>query len=73
MRKHASTNNIDAARTSKDKKEHKNRRNEWRITKMVLAIFLSFLLSYLPITIVKVLDSKVEQPGKRKLVLKENL
>ncbi|XP_049768742.1 G-protein coupled receptor moody [Schistocerca cancellata] len=39
------------------------RRNEWRITKMVLAIFLSFVVCYLPITIVKVADHRVRHPG----------
>ncbi|XP_054263409.1 G-protein coupled receptor moody isoform X2 [Macrosteles quadrilineatus] len=62
MRKHASSNAKDT-RTGKEKKDQKNRRNEWRITKMVLAIFLSFLLSYLPITVVKVVDSNVERPA----------
>ncbi|VVC92352.1 unnamed protein product [Leptidea sinapis] len=42
--------------TIKDTRETKARRNEWRITKMVLAIFLSFLVCYLPITIAKVAD-----------------
>ncbi|CAG0915872.1 unnamed protein product [Notodromas monacha] len=37
--------------------------NEWRITKMVLAIFLAYVLCYLPITIVKVLDPRVHFPG----------
>uniref|UniRef100_A0A1B6DYU7 G-protein coupled receptors family 1 profile domain-containing protein n=1 Tax=Clastoptera arizonana TaxID=38151 RepID=A0A1B6DYU7_9HEMI len=63
MRKHAAKNPKDINRTSKEKKEAKNRRNEWRITKMVLAIFLSFLVCYLPITIVKVVDSEVQQPN----------
>lgn len=41
----------------------KTRRNEWRITKMVLAIFLSFVLCYLPITIAKICDKEVKLPG----------
>lgn len=48
---------------SKEKRELKTKRNEWRITKMVLAIFLSFLICYLPITIVKVADNEVQFPG----------
>ncbi|CAH2090486.1 unnamed protein product [Euphydryas editha] len=48
--------------TIKDTRETKARRNEWRITKMVLAIFLSFLVCYLPITIAKVADSHVHYP-----------
>jgi hypothetical protein len=43
----------------KDQREAKQKRNEWRITKMVLAIFLSFLACYLPITIIKVADKNV--------------
>jgi hypothetical protein len=46
-------------------KELKLRRNEWRITKMVLAIFLSFVVCYLPITIIKVTDHEVRYPGKK--------
>lgn len=41
-------------------KESKRKRNEWRITKMVLGIFLSFVVCYLPITVVKVVDKKVQ-------------
>jgi Serpentine type 7TM GPCR chemoreceptor Srw len=47
----------------KDQREAKQKRNEWRITKMVLAIFLSFLACYLPITIIKVADKNVHWPG----------
>lgn len=61
MKKHANSAK-DSQRTTKDKKEAKNRRNEWRVTKMVLAIFLSFIVCYLPITIVKVVDSDVKHP-----------
>ncbi|PSN35490.1 G-protein coupled receptor moody [Blattella germanica] len=48
---------------SKEHREMKTKRNEWRITKMVLAIFLSFVVCYLPITIVKVADKDVAYPG----------
>ncbi|XP_030381481.1 G-protein coupled receptor moody isoform X2 [Scaptodrosophila lebanonensis] len=47
----------------KDQREVRAKRNEWRITKMVLAIFLSFVICYLPITIVKVADKDVEHPS----------
>lgn len=47
----------------KERREAKQKRNEWRITKMVLAIFLSFLACYLPITIIKVADKGVSYPG----------
>src|SRR5690349_4277141 len=46
-----------------DQRDAKQKRNEWRITKMVLAIFLSFLACYLPITITKVFDKDVNWPG----------
>lgn len=46
----------------KDQRDAKAKRNEWRITKMVLAIFLSFVLCYLPITITKVFDKDVHYP-----------
>ncbi|XP_068628487.1 G-protein coupled receptor moody isoform X2 [Battus philenor] len=55
-------NNTDKRSTVKDNRDTKARRNEWRITKMVLAIFLSFLVCYLPITIAKVADSHVHYP-----------
>ncbi|XP_014257258.1 G-protein coupled receptor moody isoform X2 [Cimex lectularius] len=57
MRKHAAESN------GKEHKESKTKRNEWRITKMVLAIFLSFLMCYLPITIIKVYDHSVQYPA----------
>ncbi|KAH8294521.1 hypothetical protein KR044_005384, partial [Drosophila immigrans] len=47
----------------KDQREVRAKRNEWRITKMVLAIFLSFVICYLPITIVKVADKDVDHPS----------
>lgn len=47
----------------KDTRDAKAKRNEWRITKMVLAIFLSFVLCYLPITVTKVADKDVQYPG----------
>ncbi|XP_055844569.1 G-protein coupled receptor moody [Episyrphus balteatus] len=47
----------------KDQRDVKAKRNEWRITKMVLAIFLSFIVCYLPITVVKIADKDVYSPG----------
>lgn len=38
------------------------KRSEMRVTKMVLAIFLCFVVCYLPISFVKVLDSEVQHP-----------
>jgi Flp pilus assembly protein TadB len=47
----------------KDQREAKQKRNEWRITKMILVIFMVFLACYLPITIIKVADKDVKWPG----------
>lgn len=47
----------------KDTREAKAKRNEWRITKMVLAIFLSFVFCYLPITVTKIADKDVHYPA----------
>lgn len=46
----------------KDTRDAKAKRNEWRITKMVLAIFLSFVFCYLPITVTKIADKDVHYP-----------
>lgn len=40
-----------------------DRRAEWRVTRMVLAIFVCFLVCYLPITLVKVLDERADYPA----------
>uniref|UniRef100_A0A182QGJ7 G-protein coupled receptors family 1 profile domain-containing protein n=1 Tax=Anopheles farauti TaxID=69004 RepID=A0A182QGJ7_9DIPT len=53
---------VAGARSANDTREAKARRNEWRITKMVLAIFLSFVMCYLPITISKIVDKNVSVP-----------
>lgn len=66
-------NSNDKRSTIKDNRETKARRNEWRITKMVLAIFLSFLVCYLPITIAKVADNHVHFPGKRRSLYINNV
>lgn len=47
----------------KDTRDAKAKRNEWRITKMVLAIFLSFVFCYLPITVTKIADKEVHYPA----------
>lgn len=63
MLQHA-TKSQPSNQTISNKKEDKKKRNEWRITKMVLAIFISFVLCYLPLTIVKVIDSDVRYFSK---------
>ncbi|XP_039293513.1 G-protein coupled receptor moody [Nilaparvata lugens] len=59
MRQHAAKKPKikDHGTTIKERREAKAKRNEWRITKMVLAIFLSFIICYLPITLVKLFIS----------------
>lgn len=54
---------LESNKPNKTKEQADRKRNEWRITKMVLAIFLSFLACYLPITIIKVVDKDVNYPG----------
>lgn len=70
MRKHATPTIKSPHTPGRDTREIKQRRSEWRITKMVLAIFLSFLVCYLPITIVKMVDVNVKYPGKKKKKIK---
>ncbi|XP_015587054.1 G-protein coupled receptor moody isoform X2 [Cephus cinctus] len=62
MRKHAGPSIKSPHAPGRDTREIKQRRSEWRITKMVLAIFLSFVACYLPITIAKVADAEVKHP-----------
>lgn len=71
MRKHTTGRTLTVPSSSngvksKEDKATKKKRNEWRITQMVLAIFLSYVACYLPITITKVADDDVNYPGKLK-------
>lgn len=50
----------DAQRTER---ERKNRKNDWRLTKMILVVFVSFVICYLPITVSKLVDPFVKYPG----------
>lgn len=63
MRKHTAPTIKSPHTPGRDIREIKQKRSEWRITKMVLVIFISFLACYLPITIVKVADAEVKCPG----------
>lgn len=38
--------------------------SDWRLTKMILIIFVSFIVCYLPTAIIKIVDKKVERAGK---------
>lgn len=58
----SSTVKLSKASRVKDARDAKAKRNEWRITKMVLAIFLSFVCCYLPITLTKIADKNVRHP-----------
>jgi hypothetical protein len=62
MQKHQISTRSDP--NTKSMQAIKRKRNEWRLTKMVLAIFLSFVICYLPITIIKTTDPDVLHPGK---------
>lgn len=62
MRRHQLSTQSDPTVTNMQ--SIKRKLSEWRITKMVLAIFLSFVLCYLPITITKTSDPDVKYPGK---------
>ena len=44
-------------------REVRRKRSEWRITKMVLIIFIAFIITYLPITLVKSFDHDANYPG----------
>lgn len=73
MRKHgankmhpSTSNGLHKKVRRKEDKAAKTKRNEWRITQMVLVIFLSYVACYLPITIVKVADDEVYYPGTLK-------
>ena len=39
------------------------RGSDWRLTKMILAVFLSFIICYLPATVIKVIDRRANYPG----------
>ncbi|XP_025410043.1 G-protein coupled receptor moody-like isoform X2 [Sipha flava] len=60
MQKHQISTRSDP--NTKSMQAIKRKRNEWRLTKMVLAIFLSFVICYLPITIIKTTDPDVLHP-----------
>ncbi|KAJ4449104.1 hypothetical protein ANN_00499 [Periplaneta americana] len=49
---------------SKEQCEAKAKRNECHITMMMLAIFPSFLMCYVPIIIIKIRDNAIDFPGQ---------
>ncbi|XP_067130058.1 G-protein coupled receptor moody-like [Centruroides vittatus] len=57
VRKHSTSDSNEQVK--KDPKKQQ----DWKITKMVLIIFSSFLICYLPITIIKVADKRVKYPA----------
>lgn len=58
VRKHSSNDSKDQVQ-----KKDKKRSEEWKVTRMVLVIFCSFVACYLPITIIKVVDKEVKFPA----------
>lgn len=58
IKKHISSDNKDRIA-----KQSKKGREDLKITKMVLVIFFSFLICYLPITVIKVADKRVKYPA----------
>lgn len=60
LQRHAHNDNTTVHISTSDAQR---RRGEWRVTKMVLAIFICFLICYLPITLVKTIDDKVKHPN----------
>jgi hypothetical protein len=38
--------------------------SDWRLTKMILIIFVSFIVCYLPTAIIKIVDKEVKRAGK---------
>ena len=57
MRQHS------AAMGTEDGRTRGRTGSDWRVTKMVLAIFLAFVVCYLPITIMKIKDKNVSYPN----------
>lgn len=64
MRSHSAPATTGAAGTDCGQGVRPLTESEWRVTKMVLAIFLSFLVCYLPITITKTVDKDIRFPSK---------
>ena len=64
MRNHVSVGSQPTTSSnSSEKRKVTKSGSDWRLTKMILAIFLSFIFCYLPTTIIKVVDRRVSYPG----------
>ncbi|XP_037084251.1 G-protein coupled receptor moody-like [Pollicipes pollicipes] len=63
MRRHSVKSGMKETSQQKKSREERARKNEMRITRMSLVIFLTFLVCYLPVTIAKVKDPTVKFPG----------
>ena len=63
MRRHSVKAGIKETSQQKKSREARRRKNEMRITKMSLVIFLAFLFCYLPVTVSKLKDPAVKYPG----------
>jgi len=63
MRNHVSVGSQPTTSSnSSEKRKVTKSGSDWRLTKMILAIFLSFIFCYLPTTIIKVVDRRVSYP-----------
>ena len=69
MRRHSAKAGVKETTQQKKSREERRRKNEMRITRMSLVIFLTFLLCYLPVTVSKIKDPYVKYPGMTKNVL----
>ena len=67
MRRHSVKAGIKETSQQKKSREERRRKNEMRITRMSLVIFLTFLFCYLPITVAKIKDPLVQYPGMARL------
>lgn len=63
MRHHSVKAGIKETSQQKKSREERRRKNEMRITRMSLVIFITFLLCYLPVTVAKLKDPFVKYPG----------
>ncbi|XP_043212106.1 G-protein coupled receptor moody-like [Amphibalanus amphitrite] len=63
MRRHSVKAGVKETTQQKKSREERRRKNEMRITRMSLVIFLTFLLCYLPVTVSKIKDPFVKYPG----------
>lgn len=64
MRRHSERAGHTETSQQKKSREERRRRSEARVTRISLAVFLTFVVCYLPITVAKVKDPTVKYPGE---------